>query len=366
MENTDNTDFLEVDKPIPGQNYTCLSFLSPEKVIKKKELYFMKHFFNKMSDEVHFKHLETFLSKYFNQSDKPVLGSQLLSEFVEFKKQKLQPSVETYNEIFQKYENFRYENDTKINEEFDAENEFQTSVRSIKIRGVYDSIREAQVRAKVLQRKDPSFHVFVGQMGYWLPWDPDADKVENQEYQETELNTLMQKYKENEDSRDEMYEQDMTERKKRIAEENVRKRTENKKLLEKEHADLASKENDSGVTESKNDDIPDVDDADLPSLDTVPPLDGKSSDSTDDTVAKLKDFRGILNEKDADLAAQMNKTTIEDTNETVMNDTDPWLQRKMASSTVENATTTTTELDNTFEEVKDSDKNLKTIINDIF
>jgi hypothetical protein len=26
-------DFLEVDKPVPGQNFVCLSFVSPEKTI---------------------------------------------------------------------------------------------------------------------------------------------------------------------------------------------------------------------------------------------------------------------------------------------------------------------------------------------
>ena len=26
-------DFLEVDRPIPGQNYVCLSFISPDKIL---------------------------------------------------------------------------------------------------------------------------------------------------------------------------------------------------------------------------------------------------------------------------------------------------------------------------------------------
>ena len=30
-------DFLEVDKPVPGQNYCCISFVSPDKVLEKKE-----------------------------------------------------------------------------------------------------------------------------------------------------------------------------------------------------------------------------------------------------------------------------------------------------------------------------------------
>ena len=33
-------DFLEVDQSVPGQNYVCLSFLSPENVLKQKEMYY--------------------------------------------------------------------------------------------------------------------------------------------------------------------------------------------------------------------------------------------------------------------------------------------------------------------------------------
>ena len=29
---------------------------------------------------------------------------------------------------------------------------------------------------------DSEFHVFVGQVGYWLPWDPVADHVQNESY----------------------------------------------------------------------------------------------------------------------------------------------------------------------------------------
>ena len=39
-------DFLSVDTPIPGQNYVCLSFVSPEKLIRNKELYFVQSFLN--------------------------------------------------------------------------------------------------------------------------------------------------------------------------------------------------------------------------------------------------------------------------------------------------------------------------------
>jgi len=37
-------DFLDVDAPITGQNYVLLSFLSPEDMIRKKELFLMHQF----------------------------------------------------------------------------------------------------------------------------------------------------------------------------------------------------------------------------------------------------------------------------------------------------------------------------------
>ena len=36
-------DLLDVDKPIAEQNFACLSFVSPEYIIKNKQLYFLKH-----------------------------------------------------------------------------------------------------------------------------------------------------------------------------------------------------------------------------------------------------------------------------------------------------------------------------------
>ena len=45
MTDTDiQEDFLEVDSNIPGQNYVCLSFVSPEKILKDKEIFFASKF----------------------------------------------------------------------------------------------------------------------------------------------------------------------------------------------------------------------------------------------------------------------------------------------------------------------------------
>jgi len=71
------------------------------------------------------------------------------------------------------------------------------SLRGLKIRGVFGTRQEADARAHELQKIDSDFHVFVGEMGKWLPWDPDPNDVKDQVYQEKELNDLMKGYKDN-------------------------------------------------------------------------------------------------------------------------------------------------------------------------
>lgn len=72
----------------------------------------------------------------------------------------------------------------------------QTTLTGIKIRGVFDEYDEACRRAKQLQEIDPAFGVFVGEVGKWLPYDPDPDSkyVKSSEYANEELNTIMKNY----------------------------------------------------------------------------------------------------------------------------------------------------------------------------
>ena len=79
-------------------------------------------------------------------------------------------------------------------------------MRGIKVRGVFDTIEEAKNRSEFLKKVDDKFDIFIGQVGCWCPWSPHPSDLENQEYGETQLNTLMKKYKENMDSKDEVFE----------------------------------------------------------------------------------------------------------------------------------------------------------------
>lgn len=155
-------DFLGVDKPIPGQTFCCLSFLSPEKVMAKKEVFMTKRFL-----------------KYLD--------------------------LNVPEDIDKRYDDFLCTHETELNNEFSGVVDGLTSIRGLKVRGVYETRKEADVRAKVLQRLDRSHNVFVGQVGYWLPWDPNPDNVQESEYLEKGLNDLMKNYKSNEVQRDMFY-----------------------------------------------------------------------------------------------------------------------------------------------------------------
>lgn len=71
------------------------------------------------------------------------------------------------------------------------------SIRGIKVRGVFATREEAETRSKQLQERDPDFNVFVGEVGKWLPWDPDVNTIEDQVYANEQLNDLAKGYKEN-------------------------------------------------------------------------------------------------------------------------------------------------------------------------
>ena len=206
-------DFLEVDQSIPGQNYVCLSFVSPENVLNNKELYYVHKF------------LKT-ISKNYDLDE---------------------------NSIEEKFKDFKYVNQDVLEKEFYEKNDFRTTVRGIKVRGVYDTLREAQVRAKVLQRRDPNFNVFLGQVGYWLPWDPNPHKIDNQEYGEQELNELVKSYRENQEKKDIHFQENIDYVKEQAAKKNAKQKEENAKQKESDdNEDVVNKVSDE-VKNSLND-----------------------------------------------------------------------------------------------------------------
>jgi hypothetical protein len=183
-------DFLENDNAIPGQNFVCLSFISPENVLKNKDVFLMNGFFRTL-------HKNSFIDVNTNEARPEEESSRLWKDVCAL----------SFEQLEEKYKDFLYQNQEVLEREFYEKNDFRTSVRGLKVRGVYDTRKEAEARAKVLQSRDPNFDVFVAQVGFWLPWDPHPHRVEDQEYAEQQLNELVHKYQENRKATQQHYEE---------------------------------------------------------------------------------------------------------------------------------------------------------------
>jgi len=120
------------------------------------------------------------------------------------------------------FQTFLDKNEQDLENAFNTENNFQTSTRGIKIRGVYPTLEEAELRCKMLREMDPSHDILVGPVGLWMPWHPEAYKTGRVEYLEEELNQLMHEKVQNESFAKSAFEQRVKETKKKAIEENIK------------------------------------------------------------------------------------------------------------------------------------------------
>ena len=65
----------------------------------------------------------------------------------------------------------------------------------LKIRGVFETLQEANKHAEKIVKIDPSFDVMVVSMYEWLMIPPDMEKIANQQYMDEELNGLISEYR---------------------------------------------------------------------------------------------------------------------------------------------------------------------------
>lgn len=221
-------DFLEEDAEISSQKYVLLSFLSPENVLAKKELFFFERFLKDYEIQWKTKNLEAFLAQQVNRlnatlnekitalettdASAEVIDAakacrikidDVLAGFAEYVSKSTKEIKQT--KLQDDYSEFMFRAQEKLEDEFLQMNEFRTSVRGLKVRGVYSTTKEAEMRAKKLQREDTIHNIFVGEVGKWLPWDPSPNAIKEQEYAEDQLNELMKKYRENEEQKEKFY-----------------------------------------------------------------------------------------------------------------------------------------------------------------
>jgi hypothetical protein len=228
-ENTSYIDLLDEDKPISGQKFVCLSFISPEEHIKNKNLFYFEKYLKNFEFKKTFEKYTQFLNfisyKYnidFNKLTKDI------EDFVEEEKENL-----FLTNLDDDYKSFIDAKEEELQKQYNEENEFQTNTRGLKVRGTFDSQEEAEMRCKMLRQQDPNHDVYVGPVGMWMPFHPEAYKTGRVEYLEKELNELMSQKKKNDEISKENFKSRVKDAKKKAIEENISKaQKEGNKLMQ--------------------------------------------------------------------------------------------------------------------------------------
>ena len=217
-------DYLDEDPSIRNQQYVCLSFINPEEVIEDKESYYINEF----------------MDKYVTRNQELFKG---LETMFPDKMDELRSIREQYNIFFDsekidvEYRTFKLQNESRISSKYMQENNLVNCVRGVKVRGSYETLQEAQIRAEVLKRKDNNKHnIYVAQVGCWCPLSVNPDEIDT-EYNETQLNTLMKEYNKNQEQSTQFFNErktDLMDRAKvyseNLKEQNIEESLDNTKL----------------------------------------------------------------------------------------------------------------------------------------
>jgi len=220
-------DLLDEDQSLAGQKFVCLSFLSPEKIVKQKELFFFEHFVKQYDLCKSLEKFTQFLNFVAFKYKVPFETLQTdLEEFAKVEKDNL------FNiSLYAEYKTYIDHNEDKLEDLFNKENQFQTSTRGLKVRGCFPSQEEAEMRCKILRELDPNHDILVGPVGIWVPWHPEAYKTGKVEYLENELNELMNEKQKNEKAAKMEFDKRNKEAKKQAIEDNIKKAKESGNVL---------------------------------------------------------------------------------------------------------------------------------------
>lgn len=183
MTTTNNADYLKQDAPVRGQNYACVSFVSPENVIRSRDVYDMCAFVRDLGQDV---------VRLFETVENVSHHDLHVKETLALLRER-HAYLTDEEEMQQQLELFRSKQADRLQKEFQAQNGPHTSTRGFKIRSVHDTLEEANISGRAISRNDPVHNVFVTSVGKWCPWDPTG-QTQDSEAALTEVNTLLHSY----------------------------------------------------------------------------------------------------------------------------------------------------------------------------
>jgi hypothetical protein len=218
-KNPKYVDLCDEDPIIAGQKFVCVSFISPETILKKRELYLFNQFVKQWDmnkSMTKFSDFLSFLSVKYN-----IVSDNIIKDYNEFIKEEEILIKASSQVVEDDYKNFIDKEEDRLNAQFNKDNGFQTSVRGIKIRGTFPTQEEAEKNCKKLRQNDPSHDIYVAPCGVWLPWEPTYYKLDKVDYLEPELNRLHEEKIKNEILAKNEFDKRIKDAKRKAIEENI-------------------------------------------------------------------------------------------------------------------------------------------------
>lgn len=218
-KNEKYVDLCDEDPLIAGQKFVCVSFISPETILKKRELYLFNQFVKQWDmnkSMTKFSDFLSFISVKYN-----IVSENLIKDYNEFIKEEEKIIKNSSQIVEDDFKNFIDKDEDRLNALFNKENKFQTSVRGIKVRGTFSTQEEAEANCKKLRQNDPSHDIYVAPCGVWLPWEPTYYKLNKVDYLEPELNRLHEEKIKNEILAKNEFDQRIKDAKRKAIEENI-------------------------------------------------------------------------------------------------------------------------------------------------
>lgn len=212
-------DLCDEDPIIAGQKFVCVSFISPETILKQRELYLFNQFVKQWDMNKSMSKFSDFLS--FISVKYNIVSDNLVKDYDEFVKEE-EKMIKTSSQVVEDdYKNFIDKDEDRLNAIFNKDNKFQTSVRGLKIRGTFATQEEAEENCKKLRKNDPSHDIYVAPCGIWLPWEPTYYKLNKVDYLEPELNRLHEEKIKNEILAKNEFDKRVKDAKRKAIEENI-------------------------------------------------------------------------------------------------------------------------------------------------
>ena len=221
-----------LNRHVDRLKWGVVKFISPEDIIQKKALFDLNRFLfhnvnqqlidisnnvvidinnqfnNKMEDRISkLKSSKSKEDKILADMLQEIKSEISLNEEVQSAKVLRQYRIDA-GDLSDRFETYKLDNHQTLEKEFSQEVTPQTCIRGFKISGAYETLGEARDRAKHVNRDiEPHINAYAVPLNVWIPWDPNPDAVQDQEYMLDELNDMMGKYKECSEAKNEIFEQ---------------------------------------------------------------------------------------------------------------------------------------------------------------